>query len=269
MALGSLVVVTAQEPAKVPSGQLAIEDIVQMSRASVSDELIIARVKRNGKPFDLNTAEIVELRKAGVSEIVLKYLVDPTLPYTPPQAPPPTAPQSAAPVATLPAGPAPNPLFAKIPPEPGLYYMMDEDNYVALDQKSLVPTRQPGKFASLPGLPKGHIIGAVIGESARVRVPRTPVTIYARLGEKLSMDDFTLVRLEPADKRRDLDFGTKAGKATFKVQSLLQFDSKQVAPGLYRLSLSTKIAGEYLFFILGSGDEKKGILGKGYDFGTD
>jgi len=49
----------------------------------------------------------------------------------------------------------------------------------------------------------------------------------------------------------------------------LQFDSKQVAPGLFRLSVAAKNTGEFLFFILGSGDEKKGTLGKGYDFGVD
>jgi len=267
--LGLLGILTAQEPPKLASGPLAIEDVIQMSRAGVSDELIIARVKRNAKAFDFNTAEIVELRKSGVSETVIKYLVDPSLPYSPP-----TPAAAPAGTAAAPAGPAVpaaplDPLLSKIPPDIGIYYSPEEYKFLPLDQKTLVPTKQPGgKFSSIPGL-KGHIIGAVIGSNSKLRVAGDDATFYARLGDKGSIDDLTLLRLDPADKRRQLDFGTKPGKATFRVQSILQFDSKQVAPGLYRLSVTTKKAGEFLFFILGSGDDKKGILGKGYDFGVD
>ncbi len=264
--LGLLCILRAQEPARIASGPLAIEDVIQMSKAGVSDELIIARVKRNAKAFDFNTAEIVELRKSGVSETVIKYLVDPSLPYSPPA--PPAAPAGAGAAGPAVAGPPLDPLLSKIPPEIGIYYSPEEEMFLPLDQKTLVPTKQPGGKFSIPGL-KGHIIGAAIGSSAKVRVRREAATFYARLGEKSSIDDLTLLRMDPGDKRRQLDFGTKAGKATFRVQSILQFDSKQVAPGLYRLSVATKSAGEFLFFILGSGDDKKGTLGKGYDFGVD
>jgi hypothetical protein len=265
--LGLLCILRAQEPPRIASGPLAIEDVIQMSKAGVSDELIIARVKRNAKAFDFNTAEIVELRKSGVSETVIKYLVDPSLPYSPPT--PVVAPAGAAASAgpTV-AGPPLDPLLSKIPPEIGIYYSPEEEMFLPLDQKTLVPTKQPGGKFSIPGL-KGHIIGAAIGSNAKVRVAPDAATFYARLGEKGSIDDLTLLRMDRGDKRRQLDFGTKAGKATFRVQSILQFDSKQVAPGLYRLSVATKSAGEFLFFILGSGDDKKGTLGKGYDFGVD
>lgn len=264
--LGLLCILRAQEPPRIASGPLSIEDVIQMSKAGVSDELIIARVKRNAKAFDFNTAEIVELRKSGVSETVIKYLVDPSLPYSPPA---PVAPAAAAASAgPMVAGPPIDPLLRKIPPDVGIYYSPEEEMFLPLDLKTMVPTKQPGGKFSIPGL-KGHIIGAAIGSNAKIRVMRDAATFYARLGDKGSIDDLTLLRLDPADKRRQLDFGTKAGKATFRVQSILQFDSKQVAPGLYRLSVATKSAGEFLFFILGSGDDKKGTLGKGYDFGVD
>lgn len=264
--LGLAGILTAQEPARLTSGPLAIEDVIQMSRAGVSDELIIARVKRNAKAFDFNTAEIVELRKSGVSESVIKYLVDPSLPYSPPAPVAGAAPAAAPAIPALPS----DPLLSKIPPELGIYFSPEEYTFQPLDLKTLVPTKQPGgKFSSIPGL-KGHIIGAVIGPNSKLRVKASDgATFYARLGDKGSVDDLTLLRLDLSDKRRQLDFGTKAGKATFRVQSILQFDSKQVAPGLFRLSVAAKNTGEFLFFILGSGDEKKGTLGKGYDFGVD
>jgi hypothetical protein len=73
--------------------------------------------------------------------------------------------------------------------------------------------------------------------------------------------------LEASEGRRNLDFGTKVGKPVFPVKSIHQFESKEVMPGLSRLAVPPNGAGEYLFFMLGSGDEKKGLLGKGYDFG--
>src|SRR4029077_4963386 len=74
----------AQEAQKAATeGSLTIEEVLKMSKAGVADELIIARVKRNGRPFDLNSDEIVALKTDGVSENVIKYLVDPALPYSP------------------------------------------------------------------------------------------------------------------------------------------------------------------------------------------
>jgi hypothetical protein len=47
------------------------------------------------------------------------------------------------------------------------------------------------------------------------------------------------------------------------------FESKEVSMGLFRVEATLKMRGEYLFFILGSGEEKKGTLGKGYELGVD
>src|SRR5580658_4046702 len=89
----------AQEPAKPASGSLTIEDIVSLSKAGISEEVIVTKVKVNAKPFDLNTDEIIELKKDGVSETVIKYLTNPALPYSPPAPPAPPAPVPAAPPA--------------------------------------------------------------------------------------------------------------------------------------------------------------------------
>jgi hypothetical protein len=50
---------------------------------------------------------------------------------------------------------------------------------------------------------------------------------------------------------------------------MMEFESKEVSTGLFRLAVPLKQPGEYLFLILGSADDKKGLLGKGYDFGVD
>jgi hypothetical protein len=74
--------------------------------------------------------------------------------------------------------------------------------------------------------------------------------------------------LETASNRRDLDFGTKSGKPVLPAAAVRQFESNEVDKGLFRLKAVLSGQGEYLFLILGSGDKRKGLLGKGYDFGT-
>src|SRR5579863_3056598 len=79
--------VRGQESQPAPPGTLTIEEVLRLVNAGVAEELVIATVKRNAKPFDLNSDEIVALKKSGVTNTVIKYLLDPTLPYSP--APPP------------------------------------------------------------------------------------------------------------------------------------------------------------------------------------
>ena len=258
----------AQEPQKITPGSLTIEEVLRLSKAGVSDELIIARVKRNAKSFDLNTDEIVALRSSGLSETVIKYLLDPSLPYSPA---PPSA-SAPSPSISLSAAKAPSdPLALKIPPESGIYYLTGREEFLRLDLKAVVPSKQPSKISSVlsGGLLKGHVIGSVIGAAAKTRAAPRPATFYVRLGEKAVIDDLALLSLKPSDSHRDLDFGTKPGKPVFPVGSVRQFESKEVSPGLFRLLVPLKQPGEYLFLILGSGDDKKGLLGKGYDFGVD
>jgi hypothetical protein len=221
-------------------------------------------VKRNARVFDLNADEVQALQKQGVSEAVIQYLFDPSRPYTAPAPPPPGSPP--APVPSRPKPPS-DPLALKVPPEPGIYYLTAKQEFLALDLKAVVPSKQPGK-AVIPGL-KGHIIGSVVGPTAKSRLSSGPATFYARLAEKAAVDDLALLILKRSHNRRDLDFGAKAGKPVFSVNALRQFESKEVSAGLFRIAVPLKQPGEYLFLILGSGDDKKGLLGKGYDFGVD
>jgi hypothetical protein len=268
--LAAASVLDAQVSQKASSGSLTIEDVVHLTKAGMSEELIITRIKSNAKAFDLNADEIVELKRSGVSETVIRYLLDPGLPYSPP-----TPPAVAVPTVSphnIPSGPKPpsDPIALKVPSEPGIYYLTAEEVFVQLDLRPVVPSKQPGKMSSLSGgLVKGHTIGSVIGAAAKTRIAAHDAVFYVRLPEKEMIDDFALLKLETLEKRRDLDFGTKAGKPVFSVKTVMQYQSKDVGPGLYRLTVPSSRKGEYLFFILGSGDDKKGLLGKGYDFGLD
>src|SRR6059058_886513 len=70
-------------PARQAAGRVSLSDIVRAVHSAEPEETIIARIKRNARPFDLTKEERDELKREGVSDTIMKYLVDPTLPYTP------------------------------------------------------------------------------------------------------------------------------------------------------------------------------------------
>ena len=148
-----------------PPSPLTVEEVVQLNKEGFSEEVIITKIRKNGKAFDLSTDELVELRKIGVSDNVIKFLLDPSQPYVPPAPPPP--PQPAAPpvnrpepppAPVVPSQPAkqypPEPNASKVPPEPGLY-RFPGDAPIKIDVKLLLGsggkrlTFEEGKGSSL------------------------------------------------------------------------------------------------------------------------
>ena len=260
-----------QEPPRAPM-TLTLEDVLKLVRSGVSEEIIVARIKRFNKPFDLNPEEILELKRGGVSDTVVRFLLDPTPPYVAPVPPSPPAPE-AKPVVAAPEPPPKDPLTLKLPPEPGIYWLAQgtpgEANFAALEMKPVVPLKRGGKGGLLTGgLIKGHTVGLLAGPKAKVRVAAGALVFYARFGPKGSADDLVLVRLAGENGHRELDFGPKPDKPVFSPDAICQMETTDAGPGIYRIHAAGLKPGEYLFFLLGSGDEKKAVLGKGYDFGA-
>src|SRR5215813_9081383 len=105
---------------------LTIEEVLKLSQGGFSEDLIITKIKKNGRAFNLSAEELLGLKGSGVSENVIKYLLDPSQPYSPPPPPaPPVRPEPASAAAPKPGPPLrkfPEDEFAsRVPPEPGLY----------------------------------------------------------------------------------------------------------------------------------------------------
>ena len=264
--MGASVSVGAAQPAR--STPLSAEEVVQMSQGGVSEELIITSIKKNGKPFDLNTEEILELRKSGVSDTVIKFLLDPSQPYSPP-APPAKPPD-------LPPAPPPKPVSAKkypedayasrVPPDPGLY-SFPQDSLLKVDIKILLGEKEGAGFGKVL-MKKGKVIAYLVGPGSKARVPEGTPIFYIRLPEGKGIEELLLVALDRKSGRRELDIGPPGPKPEIKPEALRQFDSLEVGPGLYRLNPGKLSKGEYLFYLIGSSEPAKGNYGKGYDFGA-
>ena len=77
---------------RVEQGQpLAAADVKALAKAGVSDEVIISQIRNSHAVYRLTTAEIIDLKDAGVSERVIDFMINtPTLyPPPPPRYPPP------------------------------------------------------------------------------------------------------------------------------------------------------------------------------------
>ncbi|MBS0615166.1 MAG: hypothetical protein JSR58_01270 [Verrucomicrobia bacterium] len=55
--------------------QLSVDDIKKMSKAGLSDNVIISQIQATNSVFYLSTADIIDLKNAGVSQRVIDYMI--------------------------------------------------------------------------------------------------------------------------------------------------------------------------------------------------
>src|ERR1035438_4182657 len=55
---------------------MTVEDVVKLSKAGLSDDLIIQQIKKKGQPFDLSTDQLLQLKTAHVSDRVIKAMTE-------------------------------------------------------------------------------------------------------------------------------------------------------------------------------------------------
>jgi len=60
---------------RVSRGALSILDVIRMSQAGVSDEVIQAKIDRSGAVYDLSTEEIIDLKSSSVSDRVIAHML--------------------------------------------------------------------------------------------------------------------------------------------------------------------------------------------------
>jgi hypothetical protein len=240
---------------------------VRMSQGGVSEDLIITEIKKNGKPFDLDTDEILALKKSGVSDTVIKFLLDPSQPYFPPAPPkPPDLPPAAPPKAVAAKKYPEDAYAARVPADPGLY-SFPQGALLKIDIKILLGENEGAGLGKVL-MKKGKVIAYLVGPASKARVAEGAPVFYIHLPEGKSIEELLLVALDRKNGRRELDEGPPGPKPELKPEALRQFDSLEVGPGLYRLTPTMAMKGEYMFYLNGSAEPAKGNYGKGYDFGT-
>lgn len=105
---------------RVEQGQpLGLADIKALAKAGISDEIIISQIRNSHTVYHLSTAEIIDLKDAGVSEKVIDFMINtPNVNY--PAAPPPVEYQEAV---VVPQPPPPPIVEVLPPPRPGYVWI--------------------------------------------------------------------------------------------------------------------------------------------------
>lgn len=105
-----------QKPAAAPkpAASSPVDQVIELSKSGLSDDLIIRAISRDKLHGDLGTSDMLKLKKAGVSDRVINVMMDGPQAAAPAAAP--AAANSLAPAAS--AAPAPAPAPAAAPPIP-------------------------------------------------------------------------------------------------------------------------------------------------------
>ena len=61
-----------------PAAKSPVDNVIELVKSGMSENLIIKSLKRTNKPIDLSTADMVKLREAGVSDNIIGVMLDPT-----------------------------------------------------------------------------------------------------------------------------------------------------------------------------------------------
>lgn len=248
---------------------LTVEDVVDLSKGGVAEDVIITKIRMNGKAFDLSAAEIVELKKLGVSDSIVNVLLDPAYKLPPPPPPPrPEPPPAPPPVAPPPAKHYPPDDYAsKVPTEPGLYRFPGGEP-AKLDVKILLGMKEGAGLGTVL-MKKGKVVAYLVGPAAKARIKDPAPVFYMRMPDGKAIEEVVLVALEHKPDRRELEMGPPGPKPELKAEARRPFDALEVGPSLFKLTTAKLTKGEYLFFQLGSAEPPKGSYGKGFDFGID
>ena len=202
---------------------LTTDQVIKMVEAGLGEDLIITRLRRDGKTFDLEVEEMLRLKKAGVSENILKVMVDPKSGAAADQlAAPPT-------VGGTGAGSALSQEFSRL--EAGIYAKKDGE-WIELEPEG-VTVKQASGFRMYTG---GVNTNARLAGASSKTTLRSPVEILIVTLEGVSASEFQLVRLESSQKNNVREF--RVGKFGFTGSKSGIDESKKVDRKSTRLNSS-------------------------------
>jgi hypothetical protein len=251
--LGILLGCSAQS--QEPSKRLGNQDIIEMVKAGLSEDVIIAKIRSvsgaDGLKFDTSVDGLKELKAAQVPDAVIKVMINP-------------APQPATVVA---AGTAvavdPN----LPPPEVGVYWR-DGATFVLIQGRAISQEKAGGRAASYftYGMRGQHWDATLEGPTSNNRVKDRRPMFYFCVPDGASAADFVLIKLEKKSDRREFQVGSfggiSGGKSGVKKDKEVAFTAEHMAIRMYKITLENDLKpGEYAFF-MGTGGQANMSAGR-------
>ncbi len=259
MLLTAIVLAGCFTTAEAQSTAVTVDDVVAMLDAKLPEQVIIIRIKTQGKALTLSTDDLVRLKKAGASETMMLMMLNPS--------------SEAAPAAALKNEPPSVPSAEANPfTEVGVYFKKAGQWVEVLPE--IVNWKTGGVLKSMAsaGIVKKDINGHLPGPHSRTSVA-APLEFMIYAPEGVAMTEYQLIRLRSNKDNREFRtvtggvFNAKSGA----MRDIVPFDGKKTAPRLYSISLGSSIGpGEYGFIYLGATGGAGGLtslaMGKMYTF---
>jgi hypothetical protein len=288
---------------QVKSSAMTNRDVIDMVAAGLSDQLIVASIRRTARhAFDLSPQGLIALKKAAVSEAVIAVMLDPSAP-----------PASAAPEPARPSGPPgvagpPRTGTATVermessdptaPHPPGIYVDLgsSEGGLVQLEPAAYSGGKTGGVFKSVvtAGIAKAKWKAEIRGPRANQRIrTATPTfyfyfevtnaglsnqgTFYGGASASTSPNEFVFAKFTATRSGRELivnQMGAYGASTGARSEDTVDMKLEKLAPGIYRVTPVQPLApGEYGIFHAGSmaavGPGGGGTTGRVFDFGVD
>ena len=258
--VGLVLLTSASSPGQSSKGQITIyppqatrpqtrmmtvDDVIRLSKAGLSDDVIIQQIKKKDQRFDLSTDQLVQLKSASVSERVIQVMIDPTRD----PAPSPTD-KTGAPAAQQAGQPSrQDSLSPTLPTEVGVYAKQKGKWIEVLPEVVNWKTGGIVKSVATVGVVKGDVNGHVNGANSRNRFA-APIEFLIVTPEGVAITEYQLLHLH--GHGGDREFRTVTG-GVFHVsggatRDLLAFDGQKIGSRTYTVTFSSGLGvGEYGF----------------------
>lgn len=298
--LGLSTLAGAQDAPKPAGSGLKVSDVQEMVKGGLSEDLIVAAIRKDGHAFDLSPMDMLQLKKDGVSDNIIKIMMDPGA-ATAPAIVPVTAGNAVVTIGGKPSGATPaagvsdaaiaaNENNPDAPHDSGIYLFTENENghlkvMTPLERASTEGTKSGFLGHALSyGIVKGKTKAVIPGPRASIRTYDTKPVFYfyfedksAALGKAHGFgaqtvsnpNQFSLVRFEQKKESREVVIGTIGFASTStggESKEMVPFKSERVRPGVYKVVPSTDMSpGEYAFVSASAA----GAAGAGdiFDFG--
>lgn len=260
------------------------DSILKLSKAGLSDDLILSTIASAPAQFDLSTDGLIALKSAGLSDRVVAAMVArANRPATPAV--------SAAPTPTDPNDPA-------SPHEAGIYAYTHKDGkpwMVQLEPSVYGSGKTSGVFTSALtyGIAKAKIKAVMRGEKSNIRLHEAPSAFYFYFeNEQAGLsnannpfngtstpNEYTLLRFEVSKDTRETivgkfnAYGAQTGNDNKATEN---FTYEKLRPGVYKVTLKEPLkSGEYGFVapsgavVVSPYGTPSNVSGRVFDFGCE
>jgi hypothetical protein len=214
---------------------LTVEDIIKLTKAGLSEDIIIQQIRKNRQAFDLSTEQLIALKAANVSDRIVEVMLDPSKAETPAHiAPAPVAAESEAAEAALPT-------------EVGVY--AKKQGQWAEVSPEIVYWKTGGalKAIATAGIRHGDVNGHVQGANSHTSFG-TPLEFLIVAPEGTDLAEYQLLRLHSNKDNRE--FRTITGgflhSKSGSQRDQVPFDGKKIASRAYELTFPASAgSGDY------------------------